>query len=110
MCIRDSCVSVDSLLDSPPDELDRHSRRLNASLHHIARSLGVNLPIYVLFTRLDRVASFAEYSRDLDSCAAGKILGMSIDSDGYWGPEVDTSDRARLLSCLFDESASSLVA
>jgi type VI secretion system protein ImpL len=54
------------------------ARNLRARLGEISQAFGVNLPVYVLFTKLDRLPFFAEYVRNLTKEEATQVLGATI--------------------------------
>ena len=51
---------------------------IRSRLGEVARRLGIQLPVYVLFTKLDRVPHFAEYVRNLSSAEAREVLGTTL--------------------------------
>ena len=54
------------------------ARTLNARLQEISQQLGINLPVYVLFTKLDRVSFFAEFVSNLMGTEASQVLGATL--------------------------------
>ena len=54
------------------------ARTLRARLGEIAESLGINLPVYVLFTKTDRVPFFPEFVRNLTNEEAVQVLGVTV--------------------------------
>jgi type VI secretion system protein ImpL len=54
------------------------SRSLHARLAEISQALGINLPVYVLFTRTDRLPFFNEYVRNLSNEEATQVLGVTL--------------------------------
>ena len=44
----------------------------------ISEKLGINLPVYVLFTKMDRVPFFLEYVRNLSADDARQVVGASL--------------------------------
>ena len=53
-------------------------RALRARLGEISQTLGINLPVYVLLTKTDRVPFFAEYVRNLTNEEAAQVLGVTV--------------------------------
>ena len=101
-----ACISVESFLQ--PHDLASLARRLNASLQEITNSLGVNVPVYVVFTKLDRIASFAEYVRDLNNAEAAQVFGTTFGFGEQESGEVYAEHQTKLLTRAFDELAYSL--
>lgn len=64
------------------------ARHLRARLGEIAQELGIRLPVYVLFTRADRVPYFADYVRNFTNEEAHQVVGatlpLSADTGGAW--------------------------
>ena len=54
------------------------ARNLRARLGEISEALGINLPVYVLFTKMDRLPFFAEFVRNLSNEEAGQIVGATL--------------------------------
>ena len=47
-------------------------------LGDISQALGISFPVYVLFTRCDRLPFFADYVRSLTNEEAGQVLGVTL--------------------------------
>ncbi|HEX8452400.1 MAG TPA: ImcF-related family protein [Longimicrobium sp.] len=60
------------------DAVPAAARRMRARLAELAGALGVRLPVYVLFTRADRLPYFAEYVRGLSRDEAQAVLGATF--------------------------------
>jgi type VI secretion system protein ImpL len=54
------------------------ARNLRARLGEISQAFGINLPVYVLFTKMDRLPFFAEYVRNLTKEESTQVLGATI--------------------------------
>src|ERR1035438_10318433 len=72
------CVDAETLQSASPDPLAALARKLRTQLAEISRLLGINLPVYVLFTRSDRLPFFTEYFSKLNSDEATRILGTTM--------------------------------
>ncbi|MGH9631929.1 MAG: ImcF-related family protein, partial [Bryobacteraceae bacterium] len=60
------------------DKLASIARNLQTRLGEISQTLGISLPVYVLFTRADRLPYFAESVRTLSNEEAGQVLGVTL--------------------------------
>lgn len=60
------------------DAVAAASRNLHARLSGISQELGINLPVYVLFTRTDRLSFFNEYVRNLSNEEAMQVVGVTL--------------------------------
>ncbi len=54
------------------------ARKLAVRLHEISQLLSINFPVYVLFTKLDKVSFFAEFARGLGEEEASEVLGATL--------------------------------
>ena len=73
------CVSVEQFLAADAATSSAASARvIAAQLREISRLLGAALPVYVIFTKLDRVPYFAEYVRNLSSDEVRQVLGKVL--------------------------------
>jgi type VI secretion system protein ImpL len=54
------------------------TRYLQARLGEISEILGISFPVYVLFTRADRIPFFAEFVRNLNPEEAGQVVGATV--------------------------------
>ncbi|WP_321476564.1 ImcF-related family protein [uncultured Paludibaculum sp.] len=54
------------------------ARRLNARLGEVSRALGVQLPVYVIFTRCDRIPFFAEFVGNFSEDEARQVVGATV--------------------------------
>jgi type VI secretion system protein ImpL len=96
------CFSMDSLLVSDGGEsLLASARRSGAELREISRILGMAIPVYVLFTKLDRVPHFEQYVRSLSDAEIAQVFGAPLArTDSSVGTYSD--EASRLVSAAFD--------
>lgn len=72
------CVDAEGLTSPSPDALAVLARKLRGQLSDVSRLLGINLPVYVLFTRSDRLPFFTEYVSKLSNDEATRIVGVTL--------------------------------
>ncbi len=73
------CVDAEAFLKPGAREsMAVLARGLNTRLGEIANLLGINVPVYILFTRMDRVSFFAEYVRNLSEEEARQVVGATL--------------------------------
>jgi type VI secretion system protein ImpL len=53
-------------------------RRIRDCLNEAVRATGVSIPVYVLFTKADRMRFFAEFTRNLSHEEANQVLGVTL--------------------------------
>lgn len=73
------CFGCDELLKPGAAEaVPAAARRLRARLAEASERLGIRLPVYVLFTRADRLPYFDDYVRSLSRDEAREVLGATL--------------------------------
>ena len=72
------CFDAESVLNPDSEAVNAAARNLRTRLSEISNLLGVNLPVYVLFTRTDRLPFFTEYVKNLNSEEAVKTIGATL--------------------------------
>jgi type VI secretion system protein ImpL len=78
-----------------PDLAVNAARNLRTRLGEISQTMGINLPVYVLFTKMDRIPYFAEFVRNLSNDEATHVLGATVPmvirrSEGVYAEEEST--------------------
>lgn len=71
------CIGCDRLVESAEASLST-ARQLRERLGELARAFGTSLPVHVLFTKLDRLPSFADYVRGFTAEEAREVLGVTM--------------------------------
>jgi type VI secretion system protein ImpL len=73
------CLACDEFLQPGAGEsLAIASRRLRAALETASKAFGSRLPVYVIFTKADRVPFFADYVRNLGADESGQVVGVTV--------------------------------
>jgi type VI secretion system protein ImpL len=78
-------ISVADVLTLSRSELEAHSKAVRARLLELHERLGVDFPVYVLFTKCDLVAGFTEYFGNLGE------NGRKV----VWGATFQTADKRK---------------
>lgn len=71
------CVDIEQVI-AGGDPLAALGRNLRARLGDAAETFGIQLPVYVLFTKADRVPFFAEFVRNLSTEESTQVLGVTL--------------------------------
>jgi len=74
------------------DQAVAAARTLRARLGEICEAMGINLPVYVLFSKMDRVPFFTDFVRNLSNEEATQVLGITLPmilkrNEGVYGEE-----------------------
>jgi type VI secretion system protein ImpL len=73
------CFACDELVKPGASAaLEAAARTLRARLATASERLGIRLPVYVLFTRADRLPYFADYVRNFSRGEAREVLGATL--------------------------------
>lgn len=73
------CVSCEQFLGASASEtVVASARTTNQMLRDLAQTLGTEVPVYVILTKLDRVPNFTEFVRNLSTNEATLPLGMAL--------------------------------
>jgi type VI secretion system protein ImpK len=73
------CVSIERIMaPSTSEQIRALAQSLNERLRQLSQTLGISLPIYVLFTKLDNVAPFAEYVNRLSEEEVKLPIGSAL--------------------------------
>lgn len=100
------CYSCEALVAAGGlDAAAGAARALRDRLGQVAHAFGVRLPVYVVFTKADRVPGFAEYvqnfTRDETRAVVGATLPIAARSDGASFADRETRRLTDVLARLF---------
>lgn len=84
------------------------ARNLQERLGEISQTLGISLPVYVLFTRMDRVAFFAEFIRNLSHEETRQVFGVTLPMAAAGGQGVYAEQQTVRLTAAFNQLFHSL--
>ncbi|MBI4877912.1 MAG: hypothetical protein HY822_25045 [Acidobacteria bacterium] len=71
------CADLERMVQAG-DQITLMARNLQARLGEISQTLGVNFPVYVLFTKIDRLQFFAEWVRTFNNEEAAQVFGTTV--------------------------------
>jgi type VI secretion system protein ImpL len=54
------------------------ARRMSVRLQEVSQLLGISFPVYVLFTKVDRISFFAEFVRGMSKDEVTEVLGATL--------------------------------
>jgi len=74
-------ISLSDILEQDEQERKRTIEAVKARLQEIMRGFGIRMPVYVLFTKTDLIAGFAEFFEDLDEDGREQVWGLTLPLD-----------------------------
>jgi type VI secretion system protein ImpL len=83
--------------------------QLREQLGEICQRLGISLPVYVLFTKLDRVGYFAEFVRNLSREEAADVFGIALPMGESGGNTVYSHEASQRMHSALNEMFARLV-
>jgi type VI secretion system protein ImpL len=78
-------------------------RNLHARLGEISQLMGISFPVYVLFTKADRLPFFVEYVRNLSHEEATQVVGATLPILPATGQGVYAEQAAQRFGAAFDD-------
>jgi type VI secretion system protein ImpL len=84
------------------DALTAAARTLQARLGEVSQRFGISFPVYVLFTKMNRVAFFEDFVRNLSNQEAGQVLGATLPMAQPGAAGIYAEVETRRLSAAFD--------
>ena len=73
------CVDCEKLVrPGAAEAMAASARGFQTRLGEISQTLGISLPVYVLFTKADRIAFFNEYVRNFSHDEATQVFGVTL--------------------------------
>jgi type VI secretion system protein ImpL len=71
-------IGLPDLLQMSASERSNHAHAIKNRLAELKREFGLKLPVYVIFTKADRIAGFTEFFDDLDREGRTNVWGMTF--------------------------------
>lgn len=97
------CFDCETFLQQGASETSLSAaRRLSTRLQEIAQTSGISFPVYVLFTRTDRISFFTEFVRGMTKDEITEILGTTLPLRSV-NAGVYADEEARRLTKAFDD-------
>lgn len=92
-------VSLEALLTESMEDVMAHAKRIRQRIDEAMRLTGSIFPVYLVFTKCDRLDGFEEFMRTADDGQRAAIWGASISPERYESmePEVAFSEEFKKL-------------
>ncbi|WP_347265996.1 type VI secretion system membrane subunit TssM [Paracoccus sp. (in: a-proteobacteria)] len=92
-------LSLDELL-GPEDELRAHAQRIRKRLTELGERLGMQLPVYLMLTKADRLPGFEPFFGALTAAERAQVWGATLPVDAQPEPEAITRELRALATVL----------
>ena len=79
------------------------ARKLSTRLQEVSQVLGISFPVYVLFTKVDRIPSFLDFARQLNKDEASEVLGTTLPVRPQQSVGVYAEEEHRRLTKAFED-------
>lgn len=105
------CVETAAFLKPGGSEKSLLSARgLRERLTDMSKLLGINVPVYVLFTKLDQISFFNDFVNNLQPAEVDQIIGVTLPFRESQASGVHAEETSRALSEAFEKIFTSLCA
>lgn len=71
-------IALSDIASAPNDERVAHARAVRRRIKELEERLSIRLPVYLLFTKSDLIAGFAEFFDDLDRDRREQVWGVTF--------------------------------
>lgn len=71
-------ISLADIADAEASDRAAHARAIRRRLDEIAERLQIRVPVYVVFSKADRLSGFDTYFSDLDATTRRQVWGMTL--------------------------------
>ncbi|HSP88688.1 MAG TPA: type VI secretion system membrane subunit TssM, partial [Ignavibacteriaceae bacterium] len=71
-------LNIDEIINCDKDELSDHAKNIRSKIDELIENLGINFPVYFVFTKCDLVQGFVEYFSDFSEIERSQIWGATL--------------------------------
>ena len=71
-------LNIDEIINCDKDELFEHAKNFRARVDELIENLGINFPVYFVFTKCDLIQGFVEYFGDFSEIERSQIWGATL--------------------------------
>jgi type VI secretion system protein ImpL len=79
-------INIDEIINSEKKQLYEHARNIRQRIDELIENLGVNFPIYFVFTKCDLLQGFVEYYGDFSETERSQIWGATLTPHQQFDP------------------------
>lgn len=75
-------ISILDIASASPETRAAHARQVRMRINELTEKLGLRIPVYLVFNKVDRLAGFQVFFDDLDNAGRAQVLGTTFPVDG----------------------------
>jgi type VI secretion system protein ImpL len=79
-------INVDEIINSENEALYEHARNIRKRIDELIENLGINFPVYFVFTKCDLIQGFVEYFGDFSEIERSQIWGSTFNTQQQLDP------------------------
>ena len=73
-------INIDEIINSDKDQIFEHAKNMRQRIDELIENLGVNFPVYFMFTKCDLIQGFVEYFGDFSEIERSQIWGTTFNT------------------------------
>ena len=73
-------LNIDEIISSENDNLYNHAKAIRQRIDELIENLGVNFPVYFMFTKCDLIQGFVDYFGDFSEIERSQIWGATLNA------------------------------
>jgi type VI secretion system protein ImpL len=78
-------LNIDEIINSEKDQLYAHAKNIRSRIDELIENLGVNFPVYFIFTKCDLIQGFVEYFGDFSEIERSQVWGATFSAHQMTG-------------------------
>lgn len=90
-------IALSDIAQATRRERETHAKAIRARVGELEARLGLRLPVYALFTKVDLLAGFMEFFEDLDRDGRAQVWGVTFPHAGKEEPAARFQEEFRAL-------------
>jgi type VI secretion system protein ImpL len=71
-------LNIDEIINADKDRLNHHASNIRQRIDELIKNLGINFPVYFVFTKCDLLQGFVEYFGDFSEIERSQIWGTTF--------------------------------
>ncbi len=79
-------INIDEIINDENEALFEHARNIRKRIDELIENLGINFPVYFMFTKCDLIQGFVEYFGDFSEIERSQIWGATFNSQQQFDP------------------------